>query len=1409
MKRILKISISVIDEKLVCDHLVLSCKLFNKDTSISSYFMIDCDVTSIDFIDISFALFHEFHFISLQNSRFLIVVDDKSFAFDNVTHVIRVLFMIRNHLETIEFYATKLEHYLVILSMPWLKLHDLINHWSQNCLSFSSQYCMKHCLRSSRLIIVFDVDTQFDKLSRFFNSLNTSNENLKFNQVSLTKINAIESKKFKNKKINKTTSTIEFIVTSSIEFIVMRTTSKEVLMSSTQVLSNIKSFERIKKSYTLSLSSSRIEFAIKVASLKQMRKKLTRLEDYVISIVVKNKRKNIKITLKKDMKSLNMSFIEVVSFNTWLNKSKKNKSIEIYSIFIRDIEQVLQEKKVIDSTTKLFKEHHHIIEVFFKKASNKLLSHRFYDHKIFLMKNFKLVNDSLYDMFKEELKVMTKYIEEMLDKSFIRASSSSTINSILFVKKSSDDFRFCVDYRQFNFITIKNKYLLPLVKETLDRICKVKIFFKIDIIVVFHKFRMIEGEEWKIAFKTRYDLYEYMIMFFDLINALSTFQHFINDVLQRYLNVFCTTYIDDILIYNNFKKDHIKHVNKILERLKKANIQANIDKFEFHKIEVTYLNLIVDINDIRMNSRKIQIIVDWETSICIRDIQVFIDFVNFYRRFIKDFSKIVTFLIKTIRKDKVFIWTKNCQLSFDTFKSMFISTSILTHFDFIKKIILKTNVFDNVFVEIMSQYDDDELLHSIAFFFKKHTIQKINYEIYDKKLLTIIRAFEKWRSKLKDFDYSIKVFIDHRNLEWFMFIKQLSRRQARWAQFLIEFNFVITYRSKKLNAKLDVLIKRSKDLLKRENKRLRQQMQIVLKSHNLNIDNDNDYESASNEFESQCCVAHMSKSLKLCEDDVKLEFETNIEENVNIMITNELFNKNYVKNSISNKVLQALCNDDNHFKNLTLNDCKVIEDRLYYRERKYVSTYHSLKLRLFKLHHDFFVDEHQERVNTYELLARNYYWNDMQDFVRKYCNHCNVCKRNKSFKFKKQNVFKSLKLSQRRWQNINIDLIIDFFDVDDNNAIVNIIDRLTKKRYHIACNTKFDFENLTILFMKHVWCRHDLSRIIISNKNSQFISDFWERLCERLSIEAKLSSTWHSKIDDQIERINDIMKQYLRVYVNYNQNDWLEWLLIIEFVKNNTIFNITKVSLFYVNKRFHSRMSVESSKEKSHNRKKVVVDAFAKRMKKLESLLKEQMTMTQVDYEQYVNKIKTFVFMYKVDDMIYLNIENIVTRRFCFKLNHKNIDFYKVIKILDSISIKLKLLSNIQDFHFVFHVHLLSFASKNSSHFDHIQSSSSSIFIDEKDNDEWEMKKIVNSRYDRKSKRLQYRVKWIDHAKVQWEDYIFLKNAFESRFKYHFRYLNRVDSIEIEFTQKLSRSRERSRKTWCDMNDFLARKSSL
>ena len=170
-------------------------------------------------------------------------------------------------------------------------------------------------------------------------------------------------------------------------------------------------------------------------------------------------------------------------------------------------------------------------------------------------------------------------------------------------------------------------------------------------------------------------------------------------------------------------------------------------------------------------------------------------------------------------------------------------------------------------------------------------------------------------------------------------------------------------------------------------------------------------------------------------------------------------------------------------------------------------------------------------------------------------------------------------------------------------------------------------------------------------------------------------------------------------------------------MSNNTVFNITKISFFYVNKEFHSRMNIEFSKEESYNNKKVAVDQFASRMQELETLLRKQMIMIQVDYEQYVNKSRASASLYKADDMIYLSIENIVTRRSCVKLDHKNIDSYRIIKMIDSASAKLNLSSNIQDLHSVFHVHLLSSTSRDLFHSEHVKSSSSSVFTDVEENE--------------------------------------------------------------------------------------------
>jgi hypothetical protein len=213
-------------------------------------------------------------------------------------------------------------------------------------------------------------------------------------------------------------------------------------------------------------------------------------------------------------------------------------------------------------------------------------------------------------MSRIEIEKLRRYLNENLIKELIRANRFHVVSFVMFVKKSEEKLRFCVNYRALNAITIKNRYSLLLIVEILHQLTKVKIFIKIDIIVVFNMLRIREEDEELITFRTRFDLFESSILFFDLCNELVSFQHFINDTLHEYFNEFCTAYLDDILIYSDNKLKHEAHVKKILFKLRDASLQVDIIKCKFHIIEITYLSMIVIIKRIKINSVKIKIVIN-------------------------------------------------------------------------------------------------------------------------------------------------------------------------------------------------------------------------------------------------------------------------------------------------------------------------------------------------------------------------------------------------------------------------------------------------------------------------------------------------------------------------------------------------------------------------------------------------------------------------------------------------------------------------------------------------------------------------------------------------------------------------------------------------------------------------------
>ncbi len=265
---------------------------------------------------------------------------------------------------------------------------------------------------------------------------------------------------------------------------------------------------------------------------------------------------------------------------------------------------------------------------------------------------------------------------------------------------------------------------------------------RLNIISAFNKLRMHLDNENYITFITALEAYKYKMLSFKLTNESIFFQQYMNDILWDFLNDFCQVYLDDILIYSKMRKKHKDHVRLVLRWLREAELQIDIWKCKFDVEKTVFLEVIVSEQDLRMNSSKMIIIVNWTTSINLKEIQSFVRFVNFYRCFIRNFFKLVKSFTQLSRKDTSFVWNEVCIQAFRNLKKQISFASVLRFFNLKHQTILKINASNYVKDEILSQYDDENVLHSMIFYSKSMILAEINYHIYDKKLLIIIRCFK-------------------------------------------------------------------------------------------------------------------------------------------------------------------------------------------------------------------------------------------------------------------------------------------------------------------------------------------------------------------------------------------------------------------------------------------------------------------------------------------------------------------------------------------------------------------------------------------------------------------------------------------------------------------------------------------
>ncbi|XP_058733135.1 uncharacterized protein LOC131604728 [Vicia villosa] len=282
-----------------------------------------------------------------------------------------------------------------------------------------------------------------------------------------------------------------------------------------------------------------------------------------------------------------------------------------------------------------------------------------------------------YWMSVSELAELKAQIGELMDKKFIRPSVSPWGAPVLLVKKEDGSMRLCIDYRQLNKVTIKNKYPLSRIDDLMDQLVGARVFCKIDLRSGYHQIRVKEGDIQKTAFRTRYGHYEYAVMPFGVSNAPGVFMEYMNRIFHSYMDKFIVVFIDDILIYSKSEEDHTEHLRIALQVLKDNKLFAKFSKCEFWMETVSFLGHVISGDGIAVDPSKISAVLQWEPTKTVTEIRSFLGLAGYYRRFIEGFSNLALSLTQLTRKDQSFVWDAVCEESFEELKRKLTSAPVL------------------------------------------------------------------------------------------------------------------------------------------------------------------------------------------------------------------------------------------------------------------------------------------------------------------------------------------------------------------------------------------------------------------------------------------------------------------------------------------------------------------------------------------------------------------------------------------------------------------------------------------------------------------------------------------------------------------------------------------------------------
>ncbi len=876
--------------------------------------------------------------------------------------------------------------------------------------------------------------------------------------------------------------------------------------------------------------------------------------------------------------------------------------------------------------------------VFAEELPSGLPPVRTVDHEIETDKNAKPPHRPLYQLSPIELNAMKKYVQELLDKGKIRPSKSPYGAPLFFVKEKNKPLRGVVDYRGLNRITKRNNAPLPRSDEMFDMLGDAKVFSKMDLKTGFHQIRVKPEDIEKTAFNTKYGQFEYLVMPMGLCNAPATFQSLMNRIFYDCVDVFMVVYMDDLLIFSKDEKSHLEHLRTVLSRLKDHKLYVSPKKCEFMKSEISFLGMIVGKGGTKVDPKKVEVLREWPTPKTLTDVRSFMGLLQFFRRFIKDFSKLATPLTNLTKKGEgIDKWNFKCDEAFESLKKAITSAPILVAPDWNKSFRGHIDASSSAVGGTLTQLDENGRDRVIAFFSKKLSPAEQNYTTNDRELLGLIYFLQRFRCYLEGSNFEI--FTDNQVLRSFFTKPNLSRREARWLETLGNFGiFPINLKPGKIHVLGDTLSRAPHASVN------------VLEVLNIDIDD------IIGGYEDDKFYGAILKGLK-----------------------GEEISDEMLKRKVE-KLLPLFHLDGN----------KLLYQGKLCVPRKAIAT-------IMQLAHDAKTAGHFGYFKTLSRL-KNYHWKNKSRDVRNYVQGCLVCQQKKDYMGKKLTDPTSLEVPGRRWGSLASDFIVKLPKTKNGfDSITTYVDRLTRRVHFIPSKDSDTAVDVANAFFSHLFKHHGMPDSIVSDRDPKFTSKFWKRLMELCGVKLKMSSSRHPQTDGSSEIMNRMVENYLRCYCNYHQNDWDELLPGAEFAYNSAVSEDLGMTPFEVDLGWNPKSPLDLVSSLSASNE--TVSQFKDRLKVVLDDAKFAYKLAKAD-QSARSSLKYKPHSYKIGDELWINkslFKDAYSKsQASDKLSAKRFGPFKVLELVGKNAVKLELPKHFKIHDVVNVMHTVPFHKQNS-----------------------------------------------------------------------------------------------------------------